>query len=45
MNKDGQDLSDIRRAMVRCQLVPRGISDGRVLEAMERVASEQWATM
>ena len=42
MNKDGQDLSDIRRAMVRCQLVPRGISDGRVLEAMERVPREQF---
>ena len=42
MNKDGQDLSDMRRAMVRCQLVPRGISDGRVLEAMERVPREQF---
>ncbi|HAC28921.1 MAG TPA: protein-L-isoaspartate O-methyltransferase, partial [Marinobacter hydrocarbonoclasticus] len=28
--------------MVRCQLVPRGISDGRVLEAMERVPREQF---
>lgn len=42
MNKDDQDLSDLRRAMVRRQLVPRGISDGRVLEAMERVPREQF---
>ncbi|MCW9011138.1 protein-L-isoaspartate(D-aspartate) O-methyltransferase [Marinobacter sp.] len=42
MNKDDQDLSDLRRAMIRRQLVSRGISDGRVLEAMERVPREQF---
>lgn len=42
LNNDGQDLSDLRLNMVRHQLVSRGISDGRVLEAMKRLPREQF---